>query len=63
MRVTVDWQLCESNGFCTELAPEVLELRDDDNLYVLVEEPDESQRPKLEQAVRSCPRQALRVVD
>ena len=59
MRVTVDWQLCESNGFCAEVAPQVFELRDDDNLYVLVEEPDDSQLRQVEMAVRRCPRQAL----
>lgn len=61
MRVTVDWQLCESNGFCAEVAPEVFDLRDDDNLYVLVEEPDQDQLPQVETAVRRCPRQALRL--
>lgn len=61
MRVTVDWQQCESNGFCAEVAPQVFELRDDDNLYVLVDEPDESQLPQVEEAVRRCPRQALKL--
>ncbi len=61
MRVTVDWQLCESNGFCAEAAPQVFELREDDNLYVLVEEIDEAQLPDVELAVRRCPRQALRL--
>ncbi len=61
MRVTVDWQLCESNGFCTEVAPDVLELHDDDTLHVLVQELDPTQLPRLEQAVARCPRQALRL--
>ena len=61
MRVTVDWQLCESNGFCAEVAPQVFDLRDDDNLYVLVEEPDAGQLPQVEEAVRRCPRQALKL--
>ena len=61
MRVTVDWQLCESNGFCAEVAPQVFDLRDDDNLYVLVDEPDPSQLPQVEEAVRRCPRQALKL--
>ena len=61
MRVTVDWQLCESNGFCAEVAPQVFDLRDDDNLYVLVDEPGPSQLPQVEEAVRRCPRQALKL--
>ena len=41
--------------------PGVLYLRDDDNLYVLVDEPDPSQLPQVEEAVRRCPRQALKL--
>jgi ferredoxin len=43
------------------LAPEVFEVRDDDNLYILQERPAESLRPKVESAVRSCPKQAISV--
>jgi hypothetical protein len=32
-------------------------------LTVLVEAPDSADRPLVEQAVSSCPKQALRVVD
>jgi ferredoxin len=63
MRVTVDYDLCESNGVCVGLVPSVFELRDDDNLYLLTEEPAEALRPDLQLAVRRCPRQALRLVD
>ena len=61
MHVTVDFQLCESNGICAGLVPFVFELRDDDNLYVLEEDPEESLRPQVELAARRCPRQAIRV--
>jgi len=63
MRVVVDWDLCESNALCMAAAPEVFEVRDDDNLYVLLEEPPEELREKVEKAVRSCPKTALRIVD
>jgi ferredoxin len=59
MRVVVDFDLCESNAVCMGVAPEVFEVRDDDFLYVLQEEPDESLRPKVEEAVRRCPKQAI----
>lgn len=59
MRVVVDFDLCESNAVCMQVAPEVFEVRDDDFLYVLQEEPDESLRPKVEEAVRRCPKQAI----
>ena len=61
MKVVVDFDLCESNAICMGIAPEVFEVRDDDFLYVLQENPDESLRPKVEQAVRSCPKQAIRI--
>jgi ferredoxin len=61
MRVVVDFDLCESNAICMQVAPEVFEVRDDDFLYVLQEEPDESLRPKIEEAVRRCPKQAISI--
>ena len=59
MRVVVDFDLCESNATCMDIAPEVFEVRDDDLLYILQEEPPEDLRPKLEEAVRRCPKQAI----
>jgi ferredoxin len=63
MHVTVDYDLCESNGICAGLVPDVFDLRDDDHLYLLQEDPPESLRPQVELAVRRCPRQALRLED
>jgi ferredoxin len=61
MRVVVDFDLCESNALCMQAAPEVFEVRDDDFLYLLDEHPPESMRPKIEQAVRQCPKQAISI--
>jgi ferredoxin len=61
MRVVVDFDLCESNAICMAVAPEVFEVRDDDFLYVLQDEPPEDLRPKVEEAVRRCPKQAITV--
>jgi ferredoxin len=63
MRVVVDYDLCESNALCMDAAPEVFEVRDDDFLYVLDETPSEELRAKVEQAVRVCPKQAIKIVD
>ena len=52
MRIVVNWDLCESNAICMGIAPEIFEVREDDNLYVLQEEPSEESRPKVEEAVR-----------
>ena len=59
MRVVVDMDLCESNGVCEGLVPEVFQIDDDDVLQVLEEHPDESLRARVEDAVRSCPKQAI----
>ena len=63
MRVVVDFDRCESNAICMGIAPDVFEVRDDDFLYVLQEEPAEELRPKMEEAVRLCPKQAISILD
>ena len=61
MRVVVNFDLCESNALCMAAAPEVFEVRDDDFLYVLNEEPGEELRAKVEAAVAVCPKQAISI--
>jgi ferredoxin len=63
MRVVVDYDLCESNALCMDAAPEVFEVREDDFLYLLQEEPPDDLRAKCEEAVRVCPKQAISIVD
>lgn len=63
MKVQVDFDLCESNAICMGIAPEVFEVREDDFLYILDENPPESMRPQVEAAVGSCPRAAIAIVE
>jgi ferredoxin len=63
MKVVVNFDLCESNALCMGIAPEVFEVREDNFLYILDENPPESLRPKLEQAVAACPRAAISLED
>jgi ferredoxin len=63
MKVVVDYDVCESNAVCMAVAPEVFEVRDDDFLYVLDENPPEDLRAKVEEAVRRCPKQAITLQD
>lgn len=63
MRVIVDFDLCESNAVCMAIAPEVFEVRDDDFLYILDETPGEDLRERVTEAVRRCPKQAIRLED
>ncbi|HAQ22725.1 MAG TPA: ferredoxin [Acidimicrobiaceae bacterium] len=61
MRVIVDYDLCESNAICMQIAPDIFEVRDDDFLYVLEEQPADDRRAALEEAVQRCPKQAIAV--
>ncbi len=63
MRVVVNHDLCEGHARCVLSAPGVFQLRDDDQSYVLIEHPGEDLRPKVEQAVRFCPRQAITLIE
>ena len=44
MRIEVDWDLCESNGVCMGIIPEVFHLGDDDMLTVLQTGSDAGER-------------------
>ena len=59
MELRVDRGLCEANGVCTGIAPDVFDLDDDDELVILKPEPPEEMRDRIEQAVASCPKTAL----
>ena len=61
LRVLVDSDLCEANGLCVQACPEVFRLDDNDELHIEIETPDASQRNALRDAVRNCPRQAIRL--
>jgi ferredoxin len=63
MRVVVDFDQCESNALCMGVAPEVFEVRDDDLLYVLEENPSEELREKVVAAAKSCPKNAITIED
>tara|TARA_Y100000590_G_C15635062_1_gene982637 strand:+ start:1308 stop:1499 length:192 start_codon:yes stop_codon:yes gene_type:complete len=59
VRVIVDFDLCESNAVCMQIAPDIFEVRDDDFLYILEENPREDHRSTLQEAVQRCPKQAI----
>lgn len=63
MRVVVDREICEGNAVCMQWAPEVFEVGDDDVARVKIERPDAALRPKVELAVKRCPRQAISIAD
>ena len=60
-KIEVDWGLCESNGVCMGVIPEVFCLEDDDTLTVLQEEVTPENEEQVLDAVRQCPRQAISI--
>ncbi|MBW1882577.1 MAG: ferredoxin [Deltaproteobacteria bacterium] len=61
MKAILDTDLCEANALCMASCPEVFNLEDDDTLTILMQEIPEKYRTAVENAVRLCPRQALRI--
>lgn len=55
MKVTVDYELCEANALCMDACPKVFRLTDDDQLILLIEEPDKTLRDQVEAAAQFPP--------
>ena len=60
-KVEVDFGLCEANGVCMCIIPEVFDLDDDDMLTVLQSEVTPENEEQVREAVRQCPRQAISI--
>lgn len=63
MRIKVDFDLCESNGLCEAMAPDVFELDDDDFLQLHTEQTTADNVDAVNQAVAACPRAAISLVE
>jgi ferredoxin len=63
MRVMVDRDLCEANGICAGLAPEVFDLDSEDYLHIVAPEVPAGRADAVRRAVASCPKQALRLAE
>jgi len=64
VKVVVDELRCDAHGQCVTACPEVFALDDDDDVVrVLVDEPDDSLREKLERAATMCPKAAITIED
>ena len=61
MKVVVDYDICASTGACTQVCPEVFEVRSDGYLYVLSESPGEELREEVTQASDLCPTAAITI--
>jgi ferredoxin len=62
-KIVVDYNRCESNARCMEVAPDIFQEGDDDKLSVLNEHPPASARERVLKAIRVCPKQALSLIE
>ncbi len=63
MRIVVDFNVCASTGACSQIAPEVFEVRTDGYLYVLQESPEGANADLAQQAADMCPTAAITIED
>ena len=59
MRVSINWDRCEANEVCVRCCSEVFQIDEQERLMILVDPIPEELRAAVEDAVQSCPRQAL----
>lgn len=63
MKVSVDPVLCEANGVCVGILPDVFDLDDDEVLQVRPGELADGEVEPARRSVAACPRNALRLVE
>ncbi|MDX6421901.1 MAG: hypothetical protein QOG28_6521 [Trebonia sp.] len=62
-RLTADVELCQGYGNCTTTASDVYDVDVDGKVVLLRQIIDDADRSRVEEATRSCPVNALRVLD
>ena len=63
LRIVLGQDRCTGLGLCEAAAPDAVEVRPDGSLDVLVERPGAELRAAVEEAVLSCPTEALSLVE
>ena len=63
MEVRVDSLVCEANGVCVGLVPDVFDLDDEDELHITQPSPSAELADRVRHAVRSCPKAALSLTE
>jgi len=63
MRIETDLDLCQGHAECAIEAPAVFTVPKNGQVQVIDPDPPDSERTRLEAAVRYCPTHALRLID
>lgn len=58
-----DFGACQGYANCVDAAPDVYDIDDDGVVVLLKEEISDDERPRIEEAARSCPVSALVIED
>jgi ferredoxin len=61
MHIEVNWDRCVSNGLCCAAAPTVFELKENDELDVLIPNPPDELKDAVQAAALACPMAAIRL--
>lgn len=61
MKVVVDTDRCGGHGLCEAIAPDYFEVQGDGVVQVLRPDIDDADLTDIEDAVASCPTEALRI--
>jgi ferredoxin len=56
-----DFEACQGYANCVDAAPEVYDIDDDGVVVLIRQEITEEERPRIEEAARSCPVNALTI--
>jgi ferredoxin len=67
MRIKVDIDLCQGHSVCLSECPEVFAVEEQEDGYpvvsLLIEQPDEGLREKVQNACDFCPNKVLSIVE
>ncbi len=63
MKITIDYDMCESYAVCMDLVPDVFHIDDDDQLQLLKTEVDGQLAELVRGAESRCPKAAILLED
>ncbi|WP_241385673.1 ferredoxin [Rhodococcus sp. CH91] len=63
MRIEADLDLCQGHAMCSMEAPDVFAVAKRGEVEILLDPVPDGMRPAVEDAVKYCPTQALRIVE
>lgn len=63
MRLEVDYTRCTGLGVCESIAPDLFMINEDGSMEIRNPCPSESARASIEDAIGSCPTEAISLID